>query len=133
MAIDNLSEVRIDRWLWSVRIFKTRSLATEACKKNSVKINDQPLKASKLISVGQIISIKLGPLVKVVEVTGLTEKRVSASLVCRYLTDLTTEEAYAKAKQLKIHLKPRLFTKKGLGRPTKKQRRELDEFLYPED
>jgi len=133
MTEDNISEVRIDRWLWAVRIFKTRSIATDACKKNSVKINDKPLKASKLISVGQIISVKLGPLVKVVEVKSLTEKRVSASLVCRYLTDLTTEEAYAKARELKLHLKPIRLTKKGLGRPTKKQRRELDEFLYSED
>ena len=79
-----------------------------------------------------IISIKLGPLQKIVQINKLTQKRVSAPLATKLFLDLTSPEAYAKAKETKIYLAPRKLTKKGIGRPTKKQRRELDEFLYPD-
>lgn len=126
------NRVRLDRWLWSVRIYKTRSLATEACKKNWVRIDQNPVKPSKEIREGDIISIKQGPLQKTIRVDGLIEKRTSAALAVNYVTDLTTPEAYQQAKQEKLHLAPRILTKKGIGRPTKKLRRELDDFLYPD-
>lgn len=125
-------KVRLDRWLWCVRLFKSRNLATEACKKNWVKIDDHPAKPSKEIKVGDVIRIKMGPLQKIVSVEGLIEKRTSASEAAKFLTDLTPPEAYQKAKQDRIYLAPRIMSKKGIGRPTKKQRRELDDFLYPD-
>ena len=129
---DSLEKMRIDRWLWSARLYKTRNMASEACKKNWVKINDQPLKASKEIRIGDIISIKLGPLQKVVRIEELSEKRLSASLAQNLLSDLTTPEAYEKAKEHGQLLTFRITNKKGTGRPTKKQRRDLEDFLYPD-
>ncbi len=129
---EHLEGVRIDRWLWAVRVFKTRSMATEACKKNFIKMATLAVKPSKEINVGDIISVKLGPLQKILQVEGITAKRVSAKLAVQFVKDLTPPEAYEKAKREKLHLAPRIITKKGIGRPTKKQRRELDEFLYPD-
>ena len=79
-----------------------------------------------------MIAIKLGPLEKVVLVEALIEKRTSAPLVAKYLKDLTTPEAYQKAKEQKLPISARSKGGKGLGRPTKKQRRELEDFLYPD-
>ena len=132
MPIGEPDQVRLDRWLWSVRIFKSRNLATEACKKNWVKLDGHPAKPSKEIKMGDVITIKLGPLQKIVSVVGLIEKRTSAAKAGNYVADLTPPEAYEKAKQARLHLAPRIVSKKGIGRPTKKQRRELDDFLYPE-
>ncbi len=125
-------KIRIDRWLWAVRIFKTRNLATEACKKNWIKIDNHPVKPSKEVCTGDIVIIKLGPLQKIVKVDGITDKRISAPLVAGLLTDLTSPEAYEKAKSDRLNISPRVLTSKGCGRPTKKQRRQLDDFLYPE-
>ena len=75
MPIGEPDKVRLDRWLWSVRIFKSRNLATEACKKNWVKLDGHPAKPSKEIKMGDVITIKLGPLQKIVSVVGLIEKR----------------------------------------------------------
>ena len=132
MPIGESEKVRIDRWLWSVRLFKTRSQATEACKKNWVKVEGNPAKPSKFVNIGDVIAIKLGPLEKVVLVEALIEKRTSAPLVAKYLKDLTTPEAYQKAKEQKLPISARSKGGKGLGRPTKKQRRELEDFLYPD-
>lgn len=133
MASDDQSpKERVDRWLWAVRLFKTRSLATEACKKNHVKVDEQLVKPSKEIKVGDIVCVKLGPLQKVVRVDGLIDKRVSAAVAAKLTTDLTTPQAYEKAKQDRLNLAPRIYFKKGSGRPTKKQRRDLDDFLYPD-
>ena len=129
---DSLENMRVDRWLWSARLYKTRNMATEACKKNWVKINDQPIKASKEIRKGDIISVKLGPLQKLVRVEDLSQRRLSASLAQNLLSDLTTAEAYEKAKEVGKRLTLRITNKKGTGRPTKKQRRDLEDFLYPE-
>ena len=129
---DNLEKMRVDRWLWSARLYKTRNMASEACKKNWVKINDQPIKASKEIRKGDIISVKIGPLQKVVRIEDLSQRRLSASLAQNLLSDLTTPESYEKAKEVGKRLAPRITNKKGTGRPTKKQRRDLEDFLYPE-
>ena len=123
-------KMRLDRWLWSTRHYKTRNMASEACKKNWVKINGHPAKPSKNIEIGKTASIKLGPLEKIVRVEGLSERRLSASLAQNLFTDLTRPEEYEKAKEHRKLLAPRVVNKKGLGRPTKKQRRDLEEFLY---
>jgi ribosome-associated heat shock protein Hsp15 len=115
--------VRIDKWLWGVRIFKTRSQATIACKSGKVKINDGSVKPSREVRMSEIISIKLSSLQKKVKVTGLLENRVSAKLVENYLEDLTPKEEYEKLK-----LKSQVgfeYRRSGIGRPTKKERREI--------
>jgi len=124
--------MRIDRWLWVIRIFKSRNLATEACRCNHVRINNLPVKPSKEITLGQIISVKLGPLEKVIKVEGFSERRLPASLAQKLLTDLTPLESYQKAKELTKRVIPRPTGKKLSGRPTKKQRRDLEDFLYPD-
>ena len=132
MPDEELHVVRVDRWLWATRIFKTRTLATEACQRNQVKLGGKPIKPSRNIKPGDILSIKLGPLLKEIKVVRLTEKRVSASLAKMLLSDLTSDEAYQEAREKKGQLKPKFLLQRGMGRPTKKQRRQLDEFLYPD-
>jgi ribosome-associated heat shock protein Hsp15 len=116
--------VRIDKWLWAVRIFKTRSQATIACKSGKVKINDSNLKPSREVRMGEIISINLSSLQKKVEVTGLLTNRVSAKLVENYMKDLTLQEEYDKLKMKReVGFEHR---QRGIGRPTKKERREIE-------
>lgn len=117
---------RIDKWLWAVRIFKTRSMATQACRAGKVKVEGQAIKPSREIQEGMIITVQSGPLTKTVKVTGLLEKRVGAKLVDQYMEDLTPDEEYQKLKMIK--------SQSGLGpirkgRPTKKERRELDQWF----
>lgn len=117
-------KVRADKFLWSVRIYKTRSLATNACRTGRVKIGDDIIKASREIYVGDIISIRLTGHTKTIEVKEILHNRVGAKLVDTYISDLTPAEEYAK-----IELKNDLNQGKrdrGAGRPTKKERRQLD-------
>ena len=132
MSNEILEVVRVDRWLWAARMFKTRTQATEACLRSQVKLKGKPIKPSRNIKTGDILCIKHGPLIRVIKVVSLAEKRVSPSLAKLLLEDLTTQEAYHEAKKRKTVLKPIIHPKKGIGRPTKKQRRQLDDFLYPE-
>lgn len=116
--------VRIDKWLWSVRIYKTRNLAAEACRSGKVRINDKPVKPSREVRLNEEISINITPLVKTVKVTGLLKNRVSAKLVEDYLEDLTPQEEYDKLKLMReLNYE---FRRRGEGRPTKKQRRMID-------
>jgi len=129
---EKLPTIRLDKWLWVVRLYKTRTLATEACKKGSIKVENKSAKPSKEIKVGDKISIKLGPLLKEVQVEGLSQRRLSAALASDLVTDLTSPEEYEKAKEKKSFIPLPVKNTKGAGRPTKKQRRALDEFLYPD-
>ena len=123
--------MRVDKWLWVSRHYKTRSLATEACKKNWVKLDGFPIKPSKEIKPMDILSVKMGPLTKVIQVIQLTPNRLSASLAKNIYRDITTPDEKSVALEKKFSVKPTILTKKGIGRPTKKQRRDLEEFLYP--
>jgi ribosome-associated heat shock protein Hsp15 len=123
--------VRIDKWLWSVRIYKTRSLATEACKSGRVKIDGQVVKASREVHPGQEISVHLGIFSRTVKVIELLHNRVSAKKVPEFMEDLTPEEEYAKLKiqqKMKTEFRPR-----GVGRPTKKHRRLIDRLKNTKD
>ena len=118
--------IRIDKWLWTVRVFKTRSQASEACRSGRVKILDQVVKPSRDLKTGEIISVSFPPITKMLKVVTLTPYRVSAKLVSGFMEDLTLEEEYLKLKragdenfEIREH---------GIGRPTKRQRREI-EFL----
>ena len=121
--------IRIDKWLWAVRLFKTRSLAADFCKGGKVLINDQTVKPSREIKTGEILKIKYSQLTKTIKVIGITGNRVSAKLVINFIEDHTPPEEY---KKLEIK-KDGFFVKreKGSGRPTKKERREIDN-LFPE-
>jgi ribosome-associated heat shock protein Hsp15 len=123
--------MRVDRWLWVSRHYKTRSLATEACKKNWVKLDGSPIKPSKEIKNSDILYIKIGPLNKVIRVTEVAPRRLSASLAQNLYIDLTSPDEKRIALEKKVKITPTTLTKKGIGRPTKKQRRDLEEFLYP--
>jgi len=116
--------MRIDKYLWCIRALKTRSLATEACRNGKVIVNDAECKPSKEVNIGDIIIIKNSSLTKTYQVNSILSNRVSAKLVPSYITDLTPEEEYYKFelnKKTKIIYRP-----KGLGRPTKKDRRDIN-------
>jgi ribosome-associated heat shock protein Hsp15 len=121
----NLTEsVRIDKFLWAVRLFKTRSLAAEACKKGRVTIDEQPVKSSRLVRRDDKVSIKVPPAVKSYKILDLSEKRMGARLVPEYLEDITPKEELDMLDMARMTQK--LNRPKGTGRPTKKDRRDLD-------
>ena len=117
--------IRIDKWLWAVRIFKTRSLASDACRTGKVKILDQAVKPSRDIKTGEIIAISMAPIIKTVKVVAPLANRVSAKLVPGFMEDLTPEAEYDKLKRNDKNFE---FRERGAGRPTKRERREI-EFL----
>ncbi len=118
--------VRIDKWLWAVRLFKTRSLATEACRTGKVIIADQPVKPSREVHVGDLIRVRSGPLARTVEVKDLLQNRVGAKLVGNYLVDHTPPEEYDRLKLMNAgHFEQR---DRGVGRPTKKERRLIEKL-----
>lgn len=119
-----IEEIRIDKFLWSVRLFKTRSQASEACKAGKVKINNQPVKPSKVAKVGDIVLVNLGIINKTIKVKALLANRVGAALVSNYIEDLTSQEEFEKYDLLKN--KGFEWRDRGIGRPTKKDRRNID-------
>ncbi len=124
--------VRIDKWLWMVRLFKTRSIATEACNAGKVKLNGENVKPSRDVRVGEVYEVHIGSLHKTVEVVDAPKSRVGAPLVPQYCTDLTPQSEYDRMKTLKTQE----FRPHGLGRPTKRDRRQLDfikENYYDEE
>ena len=117
-------EVRVDKWLWAVRLYKTRTLATEACKAGRVKIAGQPIKASRVLKIGDEIEVHLGSLNKTVKVKELLHNRVCPKLVEQYLIDLTPIEEYERLeliREFNYEKRPR-----GTGRPTKLDRRQIE-------
>lgn len=124
-----MDEVRIDKWMWATRIFKTRNIAIEACKKNRVSVNDVPAKPSRMIKIGDIIQVKKPPIVYSFKVVGLTTNRVGAKFVPDYLKNITPPEQYEILELQKIS--GFVDRVRGTGRPTKKERRDLDDFSTP--
>lgn len=122
-----MSEVRIDKWMWATRIFKTRTIAAEACKKNRVAINGVNVKPSRMIKLGDVIQVRKPPLTYSFKVVGLTERRMGAKLVPEYLENVTPPEQYEILELNRIS--GFVNRAKGLGRPTKKDRRELEQFI----
>jgi ribosome-associated heat shock protein Hsp15 len=116
--------IRVDKFLWSVRLFKTRSIASDECRKGRILINNIQVKPSRIVMKGEIIVVKKPPVVYSFRVLEPIENRVSAKLVDSFIEDLTPEEEKEK---LNIRLSSGLvFRDKGSGRPTKKERREID-------
>ena len=127
---EELVKARIDRWLWAVRLFKTRSLATDACRGGKVRIREVKVKASYSIKAGEIVTIQSGPITKTVRALGLIEKRVGAKLVANYLEDLTPPGEY---ELLKMTSAQKVLRRdRGAGRPTKRDRRRI-ERLFGDD
>lgn len=124
-----LSEVRIDKWLWAVRLFKTRTLAAEACRAGHVEIAGHTVKPSRSVRIGEIVSAKVGIMTKTIKVVGLIDRRVGAAIATLHVEDLTPASEYAKLAQIKSE--PILYPP-GLGRPTKKNRRALERFVSGE-
>ncbi len=118
---------RADKFLWSVRLYKTRSKATEACKKKQVLVNDLPIKASKILQTGDEFKIKHPPVFKVYKIKQILHNRVGAKLVPDYLVDVTPQE-YIDTLDV-INKNIALKRDRGTGRPTKKDRRDLKEFF----
>ena len=120
--------VRIDKWLWAARFFKTRSLAAEAIGAGKVEVNDERVKPAKMLQIGDEVSIRLGPYVHVVHVRGISERRGPAS-VAATLYEETAESVAARAKLAEqLRMAPAAFVYEEKGRPTKRDRRELDRF-----
>lgn len=117
--------VRIDKYLWAVRVYKTRTLATEACKKGKVTVENMPAKPSRMVAAGDVIRVKKMPLVYSYLVKDPIEKRVGAKIAENYVADVTPEEELHK-----LEMQDDFFVKRdrGTGRPTKKERRLLDDL-----
>ena len=117
--------VRIDKYLWAVRVYKTRTLATEACKKGRVSMDDAPAKASRMVSAGDVIEVKKMPVNYSYRVKEPIEKRVGAKIVDLFVENITPQE-----EMQKLELQDDFFVKRdrGAGRPTKKERRLLDDI-----
>jgi ribosome-associated heat shock protein Hsp15 len=116
--------VRIDKWLWGVRIFKTRNQATVACRSGKVRISDQLVKPSREVKVGDVVTITLDSLKRSVKVLAPVVNRVGAKLVEQFMEDLTSQEEYQK---LRLRRNAGYgYRLRGLGRPTKKERRDID-------
>ena len=117
-------KIRIDKFLWAARIFKTRSLASDACRKGRIAINNMPVKPSHIIMAKDIITVKKLPVIHTFEVIRPFENRVSAKLLENYIRDITTGEE--KSKLIIAGTAGFGIRQKGLGRPTKKERRIID-------
>ena len=118
--------MRIDKYLWATRYFKTRSIATDACKKGKIKINDKNVKPSKEIFIGEKITVRKNQINYQVEVLDIPPSRVGAKLVDLYRRDITPKEAFENQDILKYSRD--YYHKKGAGRPTKKDRRDLEDY-----
>ncbi len=119
--------VRIDKFLWAVRLFKTRSLSSQACRKGKILMDEITVKPSKMIKSGDEFKIKDGPIYRKYLVLDLAEKRMGAKLTPDFIKEITAAE------DLELYELTRLANKmnrqRGTGRPTKKERRDLDSFF----
>lgn len=118
--------MRIDKYLWCTRYFKTRSIATEACKKGHIKLNGTNVKPSKDVFSGEKLTIRKNQINYEIIVLGIPKSRVGAKLVDLYRKDVTPKEAFENQELLKYSKD--YYRKKGTGRPTKKDRRNIDEY-----
>lgn len=121
------NEARIDKWLWAMRLFKTRTIAAEACKKGRVMILQTAVKPSRNIKVGDVIQVKRSPVVYSFKVLALTENRLGAKLVPEYMENVTTADQLELLELSKVA--GFVGRDRGAGRPTKKDRRDLDAFM----
>ncbi len=121
------NSVRIDKWLWAVRLFKTRSQAAEACKKGKITVNNQTVKPSREIVAGDTVFIRQQPINRTYKVLEIAGKRMGAKLTVDFVKEITPQE---ELDILETQKHMRWITReKGTGRPTKKERRDMDDFF----
>jgi len=129
-----MTKVRIDKWLWSVRIYKSRTLATDACKAGKVKVADEPVKPSYLVKEGEVIEVRKDGFNFQYRTITLLEKRVGAPIAVTCYEDITPEEERLKYTSWFLNNKSTSERRqRGAGRPTKKERREIDQFKLADD
>jgi ribosome-associated heat shock protein Hsp15 len=119
-------EARIDKWLWAVRVFKTRTMAVEECRKGRVTINGSQVKASRMVKPGDVVQVKMPPVTYSFKVLQAIEKRVGAKLVSESMENVTAPDQYELLEMSKAG--GFVDRVRGSGRPTKKDRRDMDEF-----
>lgn len=125
-----MSEARIDKWMWASRIFKTRTIAAEACKKGRISINGSQVKPAHMIKPGDVIQVRKPPIIYSFKVIQAIEKRVGAKLVPEIMENVTTPDQYELLEMSKIS--GFVDRARGTGRPTKKDRRSMENFITPE-
>ena len=126
-----MGDVRIDKFIWAVRLFKTRSLAADAIKRGHITINGAQVKSAHVVKVGDVVAVRLGPGTRSFEVLQLAQNRMGAKLLPLHLKEVTPPDQL-EALEL-ARMAASMNRRKGLGRPTKKERRDIDEFFAPED
>ena len=122
--------MRVDKYLWSIRLFKTRTLATDACRDGRIAIGEDVVKAARDVKVGDKISIRRGAIHFQLKVVAIPNSRVGAALVPTYAEDITSEDERRKLEMIRLGQEQR---PRGLGRPTKKDRRNWDDFFFDSD
>ena len=135
-----MPEARIDKWMWAARIFKTRTIAAEACKKGRISINGSQVKPARMVKPGDVVQVRKPPVTYSFKVLQAIEKRVGAKLVPEIMENVTTPDQYELLLSCNDSVFDMLMSKisgfvdraRGTGRPTKKERRDLDEFFMPE-
>jgi len=121
-------KIRIDKWLWAVRVYKTRSISTDACNSGKVKIGGDSIKPARIVQIGNIITVQKKLIKHKYEVLGLIGKRVSAKVAAENVADRTPKEELIKLKAARSHIIA--HREKGQGRPTKKERRLIDKAKW---
>ncbi len=121
------SAARLDKWLWAVRLFKSRPLATDACRGGEVEIGGQPAKAGREVHAGEIVTVRQGLITRTLRVVGVPRSRVGAKLVPEFCTDLTPPAEFEKLREHRVQ--QMLARDKGAGRPTKRERRDIDRLF----
>ena len=125
-----MPEARIDKWMWAARIFKTRTIAAEACKKGRISINGSQVKPARMVKPGDVVQVRKPPVTYSFTVLQAIEKRVGPKLEPEIMENVTTPDQYELLEMSKIS--GFVDRARGTGRPTKKERRDLDEFFMPE-
>ena len=125
-----MAEARIDKWMWATRIFKTRTIASEACKKGRIAINGAQVKPSRMVKPGDVVEVRKPPVTYSFKVLQAIEKRVGAKLVPEMMENITPKEQYELLEMSRIS--GFIDRARGTGRPTKKDRRSMEEFMIPE-
>ena len=118
--------MRVDKFLWCIRVYKTRSLAASQCKLEKVWLNGAEVKPSREVKLGDVLTVRKGPILFSYKAMAYPRARLGAKLVSGYAQDVTAPEEMAKLEMIRMQF--RLDRRRGLGRPTKKERRELDDY-----
>ncbi len=118
--------MRIDKFLWCIRVYKTRSLASAQIKLEKVWLNGNPVKASREVKIGEVLTVRKGPILFSYKALAFPRARLGAKLVPTHAQDVTAAEELTKLEMIRLQFS--LDRKRGLGRPTKKERRELDDY-----